>query len=314
MTITQLKYIIAVAKYKNFTEASAKSFVTQPTMSMQIQKLEDELEIKIFNRSKKPIELTEIGEIIVEQAKIVIDESNKIIDIIKHQKGHLVGEFKLGIIPTITSTLLPVFLENFTNKYPKINLTIVELTAEEIVQNQIDRKIDASIVDIPLKNEYIVEKPLYYEAFISFIPKNHRLYKKTQIATEDLKTEDLLLLKDIHSFKDGTTNFNINHKTNRKKRVQIECNNFDILIKLSKKGMGMTLLPYLHTLDLNKEDKNCLREFKNSPPTREIRLTHNKLHLKTHIIDALKITINDSIINKPIKGITPIFKVSSKNS
>ena len=124
MTITQLKYVLAVAEHKNFTTASEKCFVTQPTLSMQIQKLEDELDVTIFNRKKKPIELTSIGQKIIKQAKLIVDESERISDIVDQQKGFIGGEFKLGIIPTIMPTLLPVFLKNFLNKYPKVKLII----------------------------------------------------------------------------------------------------------------------------------------------------------------------------------------------
>ena len=120
MTITQLYYVLADAENKNFTLAAEKCFVTQPTLSMQIQKLEDELGILIFDRSKKPIQLTEIGHKIVNQAKNIVNESGRIQDIVDQQKGFIGGEFKLGIIPTIMPTLLPMFLSNFIKKYPKI--------------------------------------------------------------------------------------------------------------------------------------------------------------------------------------------------
>src|SRR5690606_1201356 len=133
MTITQLYYVLAVAENKNFTKAAEKCFVTQPTLSMQIQKLEDELDILIFDRSKKPIELTEVGKKIVTQAKNIVNESYRIQDIVDQQKGFIGGEFKLGIIPTIMPTLLPMFLKTFIKKYPKITLKIEELTTEEII-------------------------------------------------------------------------------------------------------------------------------------------------------------------------------------
>ena len=134
MTITQLKYVLAVAEYKNFTLAAEHSFVTQPTLSMQIQKLEDELDVTIFNRKKKPIELTSIGVKIIQHAKLIVDESERINDIVDQQKGFIGGEFKLGIIPTIMPTLLPIFLKNFLNKYPKVKLIIEELTTDEIIK------------------------------------------------------------------------------------------------------------------------------------------------------------------------------------
>ena len=133
MTITQLNYVLAIAEHKNFTKAAEKCFVTQPTLSTQIQKLEDELDVLIFDRSKKPIELTDVGRKIVLQAKNIVDESERIQDIVDQQKGFIGGEFKLGIIPTIMPTLLPMFLKAFIKKHPKVKLKIEELTTEEII-------------------------------------------------------------------------------------------------------------------------------------------------------------------------------------
>ena len=157
MTITQLYYVLAVAEHQNFTKAAKKCFVTQPTLSMQIQKLEDQLNILIFDRSKKPIELTEVGRKIVYQAKNIVNEANRIQDIVDQQKGFIGGEFKLGIIPTIMPTLLPMFLKTFIKKYPKVKLKIEELNTEEIIMKINDGHLDAAIVSTPLKIEDIKE-------------------------------------------------------------------------------------------------------------------------------------------------------------
>jgi LysR family hydrogen peroxide-inducible transcriptional activator len=295
MTITQLKYVLSVAEYQNFTVAAQHSFVTQPTLSMQIQKLEDELSIQIFNRSKKPIELTEVGRKIVEQAKVIVDESNRILDIVHQQKGYIGGEFKLGIIPTIMPTLLPMFLQNFTKKYPKVKLIIEELTTEEIVRKLSDGHIDVAIAATPLENEAIKERPLYYEPFVCLIPQNHLLYKNKTITADELEMEDILLLEDGHCFKDSVLNLCRNHKIDNTKGFQLQSGSFDTLIKLSKEGLGMTLLPYLHTLDLNEVEKTHLREFTNPPPAREVSLIYHKSQLKMQLIEALHKTIDGVI-------------------
>jgi LysR family hydrogen peroxide-inducible transcriptional activator len=295
MTITQLKYVLSVAEYQNFTVAAQHSFVTQPTLSMQIQKLEDELSVQIFNRSKKPIELTEVGQKIVDQAKVIVDESNRILDIVHQQKGFIGGEFKLGIIPTIMPTLLPMFLQNFTKKYPKVKLIIEELTTEEIVRKLSDGHIDVAIAATPLENEAIKERPLYYEPFVCLIPQNHRLYKNKAITADELEMEDILLLEDGHCFKDSVLNLCRNHKIDNRKGFQLQSGSFDTLIKLSKEGLGMTLLPYLHTLDLNEIEKTHLREFTNPPPAREVSLIYHKSQLKMQLIEALHKTIDGVI-------------------
>jgi LysR family hydrogen peroxide-inducible transcriptional activator len=295
MTITQLKYVLSVAEYQNFTVAAQHSFVTQPTLSMQIQKLEDELSVQIFNRSKKPIELTEVGQKIVDQAKVIVDESNRILDIVHQQKGFIGGEFKLGIIPTIMPTLLPMFLQNFTKKYPKVKLIIEELTTEEIVRKLSDGHIDVAIAATPLENEAIKERPLYYEPFVGLVPQNHRLYKNKTITADELEIEDILLLEDGHCFKDSVLNLCRNHKIDNRKGFQLQSGSFDTLIKLSKEGLGMTLLPYLHTLDLNEIEKTHLREFTNPPPAREVSLIYHKSQLKMQLIEALHKTIDGVI-------------------
>ena len=312
MTITQLKYVLSVAEYQNFTVAAEHSFVTQPTLSMQIQKLEDELGVKIFNRSKKPIELTEVGKKIVEQAKVIADESNRILDIVHQQKGYIGGQFKLGIIPTVMPTLLPMFLQNFTKKYPKVKLIIEELTTDEIIRKLTDGHIDAAIAATPLENEAIKERPLYYEPFVGFVPQNHRLFNNKYITADELEIEDILLLEDGHCFKDSILNLCRNHKIDNKKGFQLESGSFDTLIKLSKEGLGMTLLPYLHTIDLNDVDKTHLREFQSPPPARELSLIYHKSQLKMQLIEALQKTI-DGVIRgaisfSDVKIISPIKK------
>lgn len=299
MTITQLKYVLAVAEHQNFTIASEHCFVTQPTLSMQIQKLEDQLDIKIFNRSKKPIQLTQVGEKIVAQAKIIVNESNRITDIVDQQKGYIGGEFKLGIIPTIMPTLLPMFLKTFIKKYPKVNLVIEELTTEEIIKKLSDGHIDAAIAATPLENEAIKERVIYLEPFVGFIPENHRLFSQKTININDLELDDILLLEDGHCFKASVLNLCNAFKNDTSSHFHLESGSFTTLVKLSKENMGMTLLPYLHTLDLNEKDQTHLREFNAPAPAREVSLIYHKSQLKMQLIESLKNVI-DSVIRGAI--------------
>ena len=267
MTIIQLKYVLAVAEYQNFTKAAAHVFVTQPTLSMQIQKLEEELSILIFDRSKKPIELTEVGEKIVHQARNIVNESERMIDVVDQEKGFIGGDFRLGIIPTIMPTLLPMFLKNFINKYPKVHLKIEELTTAEIIIKLNDGHLDAAIAATPLVQDKIKERVLYFEPFVGYVPKNHRLHSKKQLDRSDLDINDILLLEDGHCFRDGVINICKSLKNNAAiDSFQVESGSFETLIKLSNEGFGMTLLPYLNTLDIPKEEqKKYLRYFKDPP-------------------------------------------------
>ena len=289
MTIIQLKYVLAVAEYQNFTKAAAHVFVTQPTLSMQIQKLEEELDIIIFDRSKKPIELTEVGKKIVNQARNIVNESERMQDVVDQEKGFIGGDFRLGIIPTIMPTLLPMFLKNFINKYPKVHLKIEELTTTEIIIKLNDGHLDAAIAATPLVQDKIKERVLYFEPFVGYVPKNHRLHSKKQLDRSDLDINDILLLEDGHCFRDGVINICKSLKHNSATdSFQVESGSFETLIKLSNEGFGMTLLPYLHTLDIPKEEqKKYLRYFNEPSPAREVSLLYRKSELKMQIIDSL---------------------------
>ena len=291
MTITQLKYVLAVAEHKNFTLAAEKCFVTQPTLSMQIQKIEEELSIQIFDRTKKPIQLTDIGLKIVTQAKNIVNEADRIQDIVEQQKGFIGGEFRLGIIPTIMPTLLPMFLNNFIKKYPKVKLIIEELNTDEIIVKLNNGHLDAAIAATPLMEEKIKEIVLYFEPFVAYIPESHHHFQKKEIEVSDLNLHDILLLQDGHCFRDGILNLCKNNSKSDTNRFQIESGSFETLIKLADEGLGTTLLPYLHTLDLKENDKPKLRHFKEPKPAREVSLIYPKSELKIQIIDALRSTI-----------------------
>ena len=295
MTITQLQYVLAVAEHKNFTLAAEKCFVTQPTLSMQIQKIEEELNVLIFDRSKKPIQLTAIGLKIVNQAKNIVNEAGKIKDIVEYQKGFIGGEFRLGIIPTITPTLLPMFLNNFIKKYPKVNLIIEELNTDEIILRLKNGHLDAAIAATPLEDEKIKEIVLYYEPFVAYIPSDHITSQKKEIEISDLNLDDILLLQDGHCFRDSILNLCKNQEIATRNTFQLESGSFETLIKLADEGLGTTLLPYLHTLDLKEKDKLKLRHFKEPKPAREVSLIYPKSELKIHIIDALRNTISGVI-------------------
>lgn len=295
MTITQLKYTLAIAEHKNFTKAAEKCFVTQPTLSTQIQKLEDELDILIFDRSKKPIELTEVGRKIVFQARNIVNEADRIQDIVDQQKGFIGGEFRLGIIPTVMPTLLPMFLKNFIKKFPKVKLKIEELTTEEILIRISDGHLDAAIAATPLESDNIKERVLYYEPFVAYIPENHRLKNKKQLEVSDLEIDDMLLLEDGHCFRDGVINLCKALKEQIDDNFQIESGSIETLIKLSNEGMGMTLLPYLHTLDVNEKLSPNLKHFAEPSPAREVSIIYHRSELKMQIIDALHDVISGII-------------------
>jgi len=254
MTITQLKYVLAVAEHQNFTKAAKNVFVTQPTLSMQIQKLEEELDILIFDRTKKPIQLTEVGK------KLVI--------------------------------LLPMFLNTYIKKYPKVKLKIVELPTESIIQDLLDGHLDAAIAATPLNNEQIKERVLYYEPFMGYVPQQHKLASKAKLSPQDLDINDILLLEDGHCFRDSVLNICKTQKSYEEDKFKLASGSFETLVKLSNEGLGMTLLPYLHTLDIKEIEKGNLLKFEDPSPAREVSLIYHKSELKIQIINSIKDTIS----------------------
>jgi LysR family hydrogen peroxide-inducible transcriptional activator len=312
MTITQLQYVLAVAEYQNFTLAAEKSFVTQPTLSMQVQKLEDELDILIFDRSKKPIRITEAGLKIVAQAKNIVNEAERIKDIVDQEKGFIGGEYTLGIIPTIMPTLLPMFLKTFINKYPKVNLIIKEQGTESLIRNIHEGHLDGAIAATPLEIEYIIERPLYYEPFVGYVPKNHRLRGVDKLNPSDLEISDILLLKDGHCFRDGVINLCKTTKKYENEHFQLQSGSFETLVNLADEDMGMTLLPYLNTLELDEKKKENLKYFNKPSPAREVSLIYHKSELKIQITHALKEVISGivrgAIAFQDVKIISPVAK------
>jgi len=312
MTITQLQYVLAVAEHKNFTLAAEKCFVTQPTLSMQIQKVEEELNIQIFDRTKKPIQLTDIGQKIVNQAKNIVNEADRMKDIVEQQKGFIGGEFKLGIIPTVMPTLLPMFLNTFVKKYPKVKLIIEELNTDDIILRLKNGNLDAAIAATPLNEDKLKEIVIYYEPFVAYIPEKHRIADKKEIEVSDLNLDEILLLQDGHCFRDGILNLCKNQDVDPVNNFQIQSGSFETLIKLADEGLGLTLLPYLHTLDLKEKDKLKLKHFKDPKPAREISLIFPKTELKIQIIDALRQSITGvirgAIAFQNVEIISPLTK------
>jgi len=312
MTITQLQYVLAVAEYQNFTLAAQKSFVTQPTLSMQVQKLEDQLDILIFDRSKKPIAVTEVGKKIVAQAKNIVNEASRIADIVDQEKGFIGGSFVLGIIPTVMPTLLPMFLKTFIKKYPKVNLIIKEQSTESLIRNIQDGHLDAAIAATPLEIEYIKERPLYYEPFVGYVPNGHRLGEMDKLTPDDLDVSDVLLLQDGHCFRDGVINLCKTPKDSGTEHFQLESGSFETLVNLADEDMGMTLLPYLNTLELDTNKKKNLKYFENPSPAREVSLIYHKSELKIQItealIDVISGIVRGAITFQDVKIISPVNK------
>jgi len=298
MTITQLKYTLAVAEHGNFTNASDKCFVTQPTLSMQVQKLEEELGVVIFNRSTKPLQVTDIGKKVLFQAKKIVEESSRMNDVVSEEKGIIGGTLKVGIIPTVSSTLLPLFLNIFLKKHKNVELKIEEFNTETISQKLEDNTIDCAIAATPLNNNRIIERPLYYEPFVAYVPEHHFLAGNNTLGVDDLSNSDILILKDGHCFRNQVLNLCSFEDLN--KQYELKSGSFETLINLSNNGPWMTIIPYLHSNNLSPKNLENIIPFEEPSPAREISMIYSKSQLKLPVINALTTTIS-SVIRGQIK-------------
>ncbi|MDD4107121.1 MAG: LysR substrate-binding domain-containing protein, partial [Prolixibacteraceae bacterium] len=201
ITLTQLEYIVAVDTYRHFGKAAESCFITQPTLSMQIKKLEGDLEIIIFDRSMQPLIPTDIGRKLIDQARIILKETEELNNIVKDHKNQVSGILRIGIIPTLAPYLLPLFIGNYKKKYPNIFIKVIEQTTDKIIDLLHKDLIDAGILVTPLKEDKILEKPVFYEEMLIYINSENKLHRKKEITLEDIAIPEIWLLSDGHCFR-----------------------------------------------------------------------------------------------------------------
>ncbi len=289
MTLSQLEYIVAVDTFRHFATAADNCHVTQPTLSMQIQKLEDELGVLVFDRSKQPVVPTETGQTILAQARDVLRAARRIPEIVSESKEQFRGDLKIGIIPTLAPYLLPYFIGEFVTRYPAVSVQIQELVTEQIVERLKNGLIDVGIVVTPLSENGITEIPLFREPFVVYAADSHTLSHITTVAPDDLQTEGLWLLTEGHCFRNQVMNLcGADRQANGTTTLRYETGSLETLIKLIDKQDGFTLLPYLATLDMDKIRRSRLRSFDAPAPVREVSLVMHRSFLKRKLITALK--------------------------
>lgn len=290
MNIQQLEYIIAVDTHRHFSKAAEASFVTQPTLSMMIQKLEDELEVKIFDRSQLPVQPTSIGRRIIDQAKVVLNEVSQIKEIILEEKGVVQGVFRLGIIPTVAPYLLPKLMQVHTENQHDISISITELTTDQVLKGLADDTLDGGIVATPLKEPTITEHPIYYEQFFAYVsPLERTLYAKNSLSENDLSSTRLWLLDEVHCFRTQILHL-CNLKKRRDKNQSIfsyEAGSIDTLIQIVDQNDGITVIPEMAVANLSESQKKNVRPFKNVTPVREISLITRKDYLRERIVEII---------------------------
>ncbi len=299
MTLTQLEYIVALDTWRHFVSASEKCFVTQPTLSMQILKLEEELGVKIFDRTKQPVIPTEMGMGIIAQARVVLREAGMIREMISEQKDTMTGEIRIGIIPTLAPYVLPPLFKNIREKYPQVNLVIKETITEEIILELKNNRLDCGIVVTPLKDSSIKEDILFYEELYVYVSRKNALHDKKYVLPTDIDPSQLWLLEEGHCFRSQILNLCELRKYSNL-HFRYETGNIETLKRMVDKSDGITILPELAVMEFTKAEMNHVKRLKEPSPAREVSLVTHRDHLKTKLIKTLKEEIL-TIVPKPMQ-------------
>lgn len=296
MTLTQLKYVVAVDKYRHFATAAEKSFVTQPTLSMQIHKLEDELNATLFDRTKSPVIPTEMGKKVIEQAKIMLRDAKQITDLAQFENEEFKGEFRVGVIPTVAPYLVPRFLKSFLDAYPLVESIFEESLTDQIIEKLANDELDAAIIATPNDKPYIYTEELYVEPFVAYLSKSHPLVEKEKLTVNDLDRANIWLLNEGHCFRDQAVKICKEAGVKTSKAIEFKSGNLETLKRLVEQNYGMTLLPWTAVQEFNGKYENAvIKEFTEPIPCRQIRLAYGRKHLKQSIIKAFKKSICSSV-------------------
>lgn len=299
MTFVQLEYLVAVDTYRHFAQAAEHCFVTQPTLSMQLKKLEDELGVLLFDRSKQPVIPTEAGIEIIAQAKKILAEKSLIADIVHSRKGMIAGELKLGIIPTLAPYLLPLFIHQFIRKYKNVKLVVTELTTGNIITRLKDGRLDAGILVTPLQEAGITEHVLFYEEMMVYASPQNDMYGKKYVLAKDIDPNKLWLLEEGHCFRSQIMNLcELQKESKSIHRFEYEAGSIDTLRRMVDISDGITIIPEIATISFTKKQEQCLRHFKSPIPMREVSLAVHRDFVKKRLVDILTKEILNGVPQK----------------
>lgn len=288
ITLTQLEYIVAIDEYRHFATAAEKCFVTQPTLSMQIKKLEDELGVIIFDRSRQPVVPTDLGAKLIEQARMTLSATQRIKEIIQEEQQEVKGTLKIGIIPTLAPYLLPVFIGPYIRKYPAVKVEVEELVSEEIIRRLKRDMLDVGLFVTPYHDEKIVERPVFYEEMLVYAHPDSELLKKKEVGHEDIVTSDIWMLGNGHCFRNQVVNLcEMSASQHKNLPFEFESNSLETLMRIVDVEGGFTLIPELALQYMSPEKKKQVRSIANTKPLREVSVIYSRHFTKQRLITLL---------------------------
>ncbi len=289
MTITQLHYILAIEKHLSFVGAAESCNISQPAISMQVKKLEDMLGVELFDRNSSPLKVTSIGKAIINQAKFILKEYTQVFEIISEYKDEIIGTVRIGIIPTVSPYLLPLFIKNLEQKYSNLKLEIEELTTQLIEEKLRNGTLDMGILATPLHQNDLIEHFLYFEELVAYISPENLLFNKNYLLSKEIDLNQLWLLEEGHCLRNQIENFcELKQKQNKNSPLKLKTGSLETVIKLADNYAGMTLLPELAIMDWNEVKLQKIRRFTAERPMREISIITEKAYKRKALIEAIK--------------------------
>lgn len=292
MTLQQLEYILALDNTRHFVRAAEMCGVTQPTLSAMVQKLEDELDCRIFDRSSHPLIPTEVGQQIIHQAQVIIYHVNQLKENVQVQKGALKGNLNLAMIPTVAPYLLPEFIKVFKEDYADITLKVTEMRTEDVIHQLQTAAIDMAILSTPLSDPKILEVPLYYEKFVMYIAPTEPLYQQQEVASQDIPMDKMWVLEEGHCLRNQVFNF-CNKKVHQSSVY--EAGSIDTLVKIVDINGGYTIIPELHINLLSDVQKQHTRSLIKPEAIREISLVIRHDYVREGMMNAVANSIKKII-------------------
>ena len=300
MTLQQMEYIVAVYRLRHFAKAAEHCGVTQPTLSAIIQKLEQELGVKLFERSSQQVVPTAIGRLVVEQAWRVISRARKIKDIVEEERNALSGVFRIGILPTIAPYLLPRFFTRLMEEYPDIDFRVSEMKTADCKKALARGEIDVAIIVSLGEIEGMEQDSLYFEQFIAYVSESDSLFQSKSIRSADLPGHFLWLLDEGHCFRDQLVKF-CNIKSACDSKLTYSLGSIETFMRMVEAGQGITFIPELALDQLTESQKRLVRPFAIPIPTREVVLLTTKTFVRKGIKQMMINEIRDSVPQRMLK-------------
>ncbi len=298
MNLQQLTYAVALRKAKNYGRAAKKIGVSQPALSIQIKKLEEELGLMLFDRSQKRVEITPEGEVFLERAELLLTQSRQLRDLASELREEYTGELSIGIIPTLAPYLLPLFVNRLNQQFSKLKIHIREAITAEVVQGIRSGELDAGIIATPIQSKLrLLVTPLFYEGFQLFISPDHPLYGEEQIDVKRLPLEDIWLLKEGNCFRDQVDNICdiARRKEEERSLFFFESNSIESLCRIVEYKGGVTFLPELTTLHLSSDREEMIKTIKGPKRVREISLVGLPTNVRQRVLEPLADLIRSSV-------------------